>query len=137
MGLFYAFVGMMLVFGGLMAGALIFTSMSANVAERSGELAGLHAAGMNQSMLSRLLSVENLVTAALGVPPGLVLGYLLSSVFMSSFSSDLFQFDLQMRWTTPLFSAAGVLLFALLAQVPAIRSLRRIDLGSTLRTRAP
>jgi putative ABC transport system permease protein len=136
LGLFYAFVGAMLLFGGLMAGALIFTSMTANVAERSAELAGLRAAGMPESTLSWLLSIENLVTAALGVVPGLVLGYLTSAAFMSSFSSDLFQFDLQMRWTTPILATVGVLVLAALAQLPALRSLRRLDLVSVLRTRA-
>jgi putative ABC transport system permease protein len=136
LGLFYAFVGMMLLFGGLMAGALIFTSMSANVAERAGELAGLRAAGMSLSSLSRLVSVENLLTAFLGVPPGLIVGYYVSDYFMASFSSDLFQFNLEMRWTTPIFSAIGVLLLALLAQLPALRGLRGINLGTVLRSRS-
>ncbi|MEZ4503524.1 MAG: FtsX-like permease family protein [Dehalococcoidia bacterium] len=136
LGLFYAFVGVMLLFGGLMAGALIFTSMSANVAERAPEIAGLRAAGMSPRAVSRLVSVENIATAALGVVPGLIIGYVTSSFFMSSFSSDLFQFNLAMRPTTPVLAAVGVLALALLAQLPALRSLRRLNLGSVLRNRA-
>ncbi|MFV1963599.1 MAG: FtsX-like permease family protein, partial [Acidimicrobiia bacterium] len=43
LGLFYAFVGTMFVFGGLMAFSLMFNTISVNIAERSGEFATLKA----------------------------------------------------------------------------------------------
>ena len=44
-GLYYAFVGIMLIFGGAMAFALLFNAMTSNIAERVVEVATLRAAG--------------------------------------------------------------------------------------------
>lgn len=43
--LFYAFAGMMLVFGGIMAFALIINTMTINIMERKREVATLRALG--------------------------------------------------------------------------------------------
>ncbi len=136
LGLFYVIIGAMLVFGGLMASALIFNTMSANVAERSAEMAGLRAAGLARSTLSRLIAAENLLLVVLGIPFGLVIGYLVAGQFMASFSSDLFQFGLQMRARTFVLAALGMLVVAGIAQIPALRSAGRIDLARVVRQRS-
>jgi len=67
---------------------------------------------------------------------GLALGYATAAAFMSSFSSDLFQFDLRIRPTTFVITAAAILAVGLVSQVPALRSIGRIDLGLVTRQRA-
>jgi putative ABC transport system permease protein len=136
LGLFYAFVGIMLIFGGAMAFALIFNSMSSSISERRIEMATLRAAGAPASMLARLISAENLITILIGIVPGLIVGYLVASVFMSSFNSDQFNFDLQMRTSTLVFSAIAIFLVALVSQVPGLRSLRRMNIARIIRERA-
>ncbi len=133
MGLFYVFIGVMLVFGAVMAFALIFNTMTANIAERATELAALRALGMASGTVSRLVTAENLLLTILGLVPGLVGGYLLAAVFMASFSSDLFSFDLHVRPTTFLVTALSILLVAVISQVPALRSVGRMDLGRIVR----
>ncbi|MDH4160506.1 MAG: ABC transporter permease, partial [Actinomycetota bacterium] len=91
---FYIFVGVMLVFGALLAFALIFTTMSVNIAERTGELATMRASGFGLGSIARLLTGENVLLTVVGIVVGLPAAILTASVFMSSFSSDLFQFDL-------------------------------------------
>jgi putative ABC transport system permease protein len=134
MGLFYAFVGIMLVLGGIMAFALIFTTMTVNVSERTTEIATLRANGMTWGGVSRLLASENLLLTLLGLVPGLLFGYAAAWSFMRTFSSDLFRFDLVVRPTTFLFIAAAVVAVALISQVPALRVVRSIDVASELRT---
>ena len=136
MGLFYAFVGVMLVFGAVMAFALILSSVAANVSEREVELATLAASGAGRGLLGRLVSAENIALTVMGIPVGLVLGYLVSAAFMSSFSSDLFSFDLHMRATTPLWAALGVLAAAMVSLIPATRVVRRLDVAGVVRSRA-
>ncbi len=136
MGLFYVFIGVMLVFGAVMAFALIFNTMTANIAERATELAALRAMGMARGTVSRLVTAENLLLTLLGLIPGLIGGYLLASVFMASFSSDLFSFDLHVRPTTFLFTALSILLVGVISQLPALRSVGRMDLGRIVRERA-
>jgi putative ABC transport system permease protein len=136
MGLFYAFVGVMLVLGATMAFVLVFTTMTANVSERSVELAALRVLGMPRAAVSRMVTFENLLLIAVGLVPGLVLGYLAAAAAMASFSSDLFRFDLQVRPTTFVVTALAILAVGLLSQWPALRSVGRIDLGKAVRERA-
>jgi putative ABC transport system permease protein len=136
LGFFYAFVGIMLAFGAVMAFALIFNTISVNVAERKGEYATMRANGLSQQRLASLITGENLLLTALGIIPGLIVGYVVASVFMRSYSSDMFTFQLDMNWTTLLFSALAMLLVALLSVIPAIRTIRHLDIASVVRERS-
>ncbi|HZJ03694.1 MAG TPA: FtsX-like permease family protein [Thermoleophilia bacterium] len=136
MGLFYAFVGVMLAFGGVMAFALIFNTMSANISERATEIATLKAAGVGRRTITGLITAENILLTLLAIVPGLALGYLAAWYFMGSYSSDLFRFDLHVRPLTFVFSAAGILLVALLSQWPILRVVQRLDVAKVVRERA-
>lgn len=134
--LFYVFVGVMLAFGGILAFALIFNMISAALAERAAELATMRASGLSVRQVNRMITVENMLLTAIGVPVGLVAGYLTASVFMASFSSDLFSFDLDMNPWTAVWTALAVVLIALLSQVPGLRAVRRLDIATVVRLRA-
>jgi putative ABC transport system permease protein len=136
MQLFYVFVGIMLLFGGLMSFGLMFNTMSANVAERAGEMATLRAAGVGRRTISGILTRENVLVTAIAVPLGLVIGYLLAASFMSSFNSDLFRFTLHVRWTTLVLSALAMFVVALLSQWPGIRTVGRLDVARVVRERS-
>jgi putative ABC transport system permease protein len=110
--------------------------MSANIGERVTELASLRASGMSGGQLSRIITAENVFLTLLGIVPGLVVGYVGAAQFMASFSSDLFNFDLHVRPTTFLFTAVGVLLAALMSQLPILAAVRRIDIARVVRERA-
>jgi putative ABC transport system permease protein len=133
MGLFYAFVGVMLVLGAVISFALIFTTMSVNISERATEIATLQANGMSPGEVSRLLAAENLLLSAVGLIPGFIVGYVTSWAFMRSFSSDLFRFDLTVRPTTFVLIALAVLGVAFLSQWPALRQVASIDIGREIR----
>ncbi len=135
LGLFYAFVGVMLLFGGAMAFALIYNSMSSNISERRIEIATMRAAGAPHGMLARLVTAENLIIVLIGIVPGLVLGYLAAAGFMDSFSNDEFSFALQMRTSTLVLSALAIVLVALVSQIPGVRALRRLPIADVIRER--
>lgn len=136
LGLFYAFVGIMLVFGGAMAFALLFNAMTTSIAERVVELATLRAAGASHRTLARLITAENVLVVLLGIAPGLLAGYWLAALFMGQFSNDQFSFDLQMRTSTLVLSAVAIVVVALLSQLPGLRALRRLDVARVVRERA-
>lgn len=136
MVLFYAFVGVMLVFGGAMAFALIFNSMSVNIAERSREMATLLAVGARRNGISRLITVENMLVALPGIPIGLVAGYYMSKAALSTFSSDLFAFDLYVRPSTFVFASGAIVIVALLSQIPGLRAVRNIDIPKIVKERS-
>lgn len=136
MVLFYAFVGVMLLFGGAMAFALIFNAMSVNIAERTREVATLLAVGTDRRSISRYITAENLLVAAIGIPIGLVVGYFAARQAMASFSSDLFAFDLYIRPSTYLLAALAILVVALVSQVPGLRAIRRISIPKIVKERS-
>jgi putative ABC transport system permease protein len=136
MALFYVFIGVMLAFGAAMAFALIFNTMSVNIAERSREVATLLAVGTRRRTISRLITTENLLVAAIGIPLGLVIGYLTSAAAMASFQSDMFSFELFVRPTTFVWSALAILIVALISQWPGLRAVGRMDIASVVKERS-
>lgn len=136
LGLFYVFIGVMVVLGGILAFALIYNTLVASISERAVEIAVLRTLGMPSATISRLITGENLLLTGIGLVPGLIIGYVVSAIFMATFSSDMFQFDLEVRPTTLLFTAIAILVTGLLSQVPALRAVRRLDLGRIVRERA-
>ncbi len=136
MALFYVFIGVMLAFGAAMAFALIFNTMSVNIAERSREVATLLAVGTKRSMISRLITTENLLVAAIGIPLGLVAGYVTSAAAMASFQSDMFRFELYIRPSTYVWSAVAILIVALISQWPGLRAVGRMDIARVVKERS-
>jgi len=136
LGLFYAFVGIMLLFGAAMAFALLYNSIQANLAERAVEVATLRAAGIRFRSLSRMITAENVIVTAIGIVPGLLVGVEVSRLFLASFNSDSFSFDLQIRATTLVFSALAILVVSLLSERPGLRAVRKLDIAQVVRERA-
>lgn len=136
LGLFYAFVGVMLAFGVVMSFALIFAMTSANAAERSAELAAMRVNGMPPGQLARMLAGENLLLTVIAIVPGLLVGVGVSAVFMDSFSSDLFDFGLQIQARTLIIAAAAIVVVSLVTYWPASRMISRLDLAKVVRERS-
>ena len=134
--LFYVFIAVMLVFGALLAFTVLFATMSVNLTERRTETAALRVSGVPHRRLSQLITAENLLLVTLGVVPGLVLGRLATTGFLGAFNSDLMRFHTDIRAATYAFSAAAVVTVALLAQLPGLRELARLDLAAVVRERA-
>jgi ABC-type lipoprotein release transport system permease subunit len=129
-------VGIMLAFAAVMAAALLFNAMSANVAERATELGTLRAAGLSRGILARLVGAENLLLTLIGVPVGLAAGTLVARWVMSSYQIEGYRWTLRMQTSTLLAVTVGVLAASVLSQIPVLRGLRRIDLARIVRERS-
>ena len=132
-GLFYGFIGAMLVLGALMAFAIMFTTMSVNIGERAREVATLRASGVRLRQISRLISSENLIMTLLGIVPGLIAGVIGGRLLMDSYSSDLFRLNLVVRPWTLVIAAVAILAVAFVSQWPSLRAVRRLDIASVVR----
>ena len=136
LGLFYVFVGLMLLFGGIMAFALIFNTVSVNLAERSTELASMRANGMSRQLIARLVTAENLILTAVGVVPGLIVGTWAAARFLDTYTSDLFVYTLQMKPSTYVFATLAMFAFTGLSLLPGIRAVGRVDIAKVVRERS-
>ncbi len=129
------FVGLMLVFAMVMAVALIFNAMTVTIGERESEVANLQANGVGRSWIRRTITLENLVTAFGGIIPGLIIGRILGAAFLAQFSTAQFSFDPSITMMSLLLSVALIVVAAVMAQVPGLRSLFRLDLAAKVRER--
>ena len=136
LGLFYAFTGIMLLFGAVMAFSLMFNTISVNIAERSTEFATLKASGMSDRTIGWMIVGENLFLTLLGIIPGVILGIWSASLFMGLFSNDSFNMSLMMSPWTVIIAAASMIAVALLSLIPGVRSVKRLDIGAVVRERA-
>jgi putative ABC transport system permease protein len=126
----------MIVLGGVLAFALIYNTMSANISEREGELAVQRTLGLSQRAIGSMVTAQNLVLTIIGLVPGLIFGWILAWVFMDTFSSDMFSFELHMRPSTIVLTSVAIIVVGLLSQWPALRAVGRLDLGRLVRDRS-
>ncbi len=133
LGLFFVFVGIMLVFGAIMAFAIIFNAMSVNIVERTSEVATMQAAGVSQRTIGGLITTENMLVTLLGIAPGLIVGRVLAQVFMESFQTEAFSFEVYVSPLTYVISAAAIFLAALVSQWPGLRAVSRMDIAKVVR----
>ncbi|MEA2026088.1 MAG: FtsX-like permease family protein, partial [Chloroflexota bacterium] len=136
MSLFYVFIGVMIVLGGVLAFALMYNTMSANISERQGELAVLRTLGLSRRTIGGMVTAQNMLLTVIGLVPGMILGWMLAWVFMYTFSSDMFAFDLHIKPLTFVLTAVAIIIVGLLSQWPALRAVSRLDLGQIVRDRS-
>ena len=134
-GLLVGFVSIMLACGAVLAGTMIFTTVSVSIAERTREVATLRASGVPTRTIARLITTENLVVAMLGIVPGVLLGLVGGRAMMATYTTDQFAFAFMVAPTTVVVSVLALLAVAAASQLPGLRSLSRLDLAQTVRER--
>ncbi|MGI9624147.1 MAG: FtsX-like permease family protein [Acidimicrobiales bacterium] len=133
---FYVFVGIMVLFGGAMAFALIFNIISVNVAERSGEFASMRANGLTHRRVASLIVGETGLLTAMGIVPGLIVGYLAALAFVGSFSSAEFPISAELRPLSFVGATVAMFVVAGLSLIPALKAVKRINVGEIVRERS-
>ena len=76
-----------------------------------------------------MITAQNLLVIAARIPLGLLVGYPAVRAFMASFTTDQYNFDLQMRASTLTLSAVAILIVALLSQRPGLQAVRHLDVA--------
>ena len=127
--LFYGIMGIMLIFSLLMAFALLFNAMTVSVLERKREFATMRTLGTGRRQIVLLLFIENLILWIFTLIPGLIFGYLTARGVGSSFNTDLFTFEIVIAPVSYGIAVVGILITMLLATLPAIRRVNRLDLA--------
>ena len=134
MGLFYLLIGIMMAVAVAMAFALLFNAMTVNVLERKREFATMRSIGSGTGRIAALLFAENLILWLVTLPLGLLLGHWMALQVGTSFSAALFTFNIVVAPSTYVFTAVGILLTMLLATLPAIRQVNRLNLAEATKT---
>jgi putative ABC transport system permease protein len=135
MVLFYGIVGVMLAFGGLMAAALMFNTMTVNITERTRELVTMITIGYSRGKIIFLILVENILLVTIALIPGLVAGYYASSYFMEQYNSDIFTLEFQFKGSSFFIIIILIYLIGIVSQIPALLTIRKFNLRKIIRER--
>jgi putative ABC transport system permease protein len=135
MSLGWALVGAMLLFGGVLAAAILFNTATLGILERWRELATLRALGRTQREIFAGVTLENMLLAIAGLSLGYPLATATSRAILKLYSSDLFRLPYVMAPRTIAFAVCGIVGVLLIAQWPALRRLARASLAEAVRTR--
>ncbi len=130
MGLYYVMMGMFLLFALIMAGAVIFNTMTVNILERQREIATMRALGQRRNRLRWMITLENLLIGLVALLPGLVLGSAATYYFFRVFTASA-DFYLPFYIAPGSYLIVTLLIFgtALLSQLPAMRRVNRMNLA--------
>ncbi|MEN3002472.1 MAG: FtsX-like permease family protein [Armatimonadota bacterium] len=134
------FLTFMMAFGMVLALSVIFSVVTVSVLERRSEVATFLTIGFGRRQVYGLILAENMLLTTLGVLLGLLFGRLMVSVFIAMAASpeqmELIAFRPYVYPRTYLLAGLGSWLVGLLAQIPALRTLARVDLVASLKERA-
>lgn len=119
----------MLIFGGALAFVVIFTTFSANVSERSREIATMRTIGEDNLRLTIMITLENLLLAVFGLPLGVWLGILSTEAMFRSFSTDAYTITAYIYPESIVRICLLMLLVLLLSEIPPVRRIFRLDLA--------
>jgi putative ABC transport system permease protein len=134
MGLFYLFIGIMVVFAFTMAFIVVFNTLTTNVIEREREIATMRTIGEDQRRIALMITLENIITGIIAVPFGLVFGVLAASAMVKTFENEMLAMKLIIYPQTYLIVFALVFVAMLASEIPAIRRMSRINLAEAAKT---
>ena len=123
------FLGVILVFGFAMAFVVIYNTFTANVIERTREIATMRTIGEDGRHLAIMVTIENLLLAVVGIPLGIWLGLLTARQVLAAMSSEQYSLGVVIEPATAIWVALAAVVVLLLSEIPPIRRISRLDLA--------
>jgi putative ABC transport system permease protein len=125
---------MNLIFAGIIAFGVVYNAARISLSERSRELASLRVLGFTRAEISLVLLGELAVLTLAALPLGLVIGWGLGLLIVSSFDSELYRFPLVVTRPALAWSCLGVVVAATVSGLVVRRRLDHLDLVAVLKS---
>lgn len=129
LGLYYAMGGILLAFGWAIAFVVIYTTFTANIVERTREIATMRTIGEDRAHLAAMITIENLLLAIVGIPLGVWLGVRAAQAMYSSFSTEAYTLKAVIFPLSVVYVTVSLIIVLLLSEIPPIRRIFRLDLA--------
>ena len=123
------------IFAGIIAFGVVYNAARISLSERGRELASLRVLGFTRREISLILLGELAVLTIVSLPLGTVLGYGLSQVISSAFTSEVYRIPLVAQASTIAWAWIVVMAAAVFSGLMVRRRLDRLDLVAVLKTR--
>ncbi|MBI5870857.1 MAG: FtsX-like permease family protein [Actinobacteria bacterium] len=125
----YLFGGILLLFGFTMAFVVIYNTFTANILERSREIATMRTIGEDRLHLAAMITLENLFLAVVGIPVGIIAGLWVTDALFASLSTEAYQFKAVLYGTSYAWIILCILGVLLVSEIPPIRRIFKLDLA--------
>lgn len=125
----YVMYGVLLAFGFAMAAVVIYTTFSANVHERTREIATMRTIGEDSGHLASIVTLENAILAVVALPIGVWGGVRLAQGVLDRMATEAFSLRIVIRPESVVGVSIALLVVMLLSEVPPIRRIFKLDLA--------
>lgn len=116
-------------FGFAMAFVVIYNTFTANVVERTREIATMRTIGESNSRLAVMVTIENLLLAVIGLPLGIWLGVQAAQALYSSFSTEAYTLTAVIHTSSVVWLSLSMIGVLLVSEIPPIRRIFKLDLA--------
>jgi putative ABC transport system permease protein len=123
------FGSVLLMFGAALAFVVVFTTFTANVTERTREIATMRTIGEDNVRLTVMITLENLLLAVAAIPLGIWLGLRATDALFASFSTEAYTLSAYISTTSIIRICVLMLAVLLLSEIPPVRRIFRLDLA--------
>jgi putative ABC transport system permease protein len=128
-------VGALIGFACVIAVGTVYNGARIALSERSYEMASLRVLGFTQSEVAWLLLGEQGLLAAVSIPAGFGLGYVICALLVRSMESELYRMPLVIMGRTYVYAAVIIGIASLFSGLLVVQRLRHLDLVSVLKAR--
>lgn len=119
----------LLVFGAALAFVVVFTTFTANVTERTREIATMRTIGEDNLRLTVMITLENIAIAIAALPLGIWLGILATNALFASFTTESYSLKAYIYPSSVVKICLLMLVVMLLSEIPPVRRIFRLDLA--------
>jgi len=127
--LFDFFGAVLLGFGAALAFVVVFTTFTANVTERTREIATMRTIGEDNLRLTIMITLENLAIAVAGIPLGIWLGMRATNALFAQFDLEGFELTAYIYPKSIVQICVLMIGVILLSEIPPVRRIFRLDLA--------
>jgi putative ABC transport system permease protein len=124
------------LFGFVLTLAVILNTVSANLHEQRNELAILRSLGISRREIILVVVLELLIMAVIGIAIGVPLGREIGFRLAHSYDNDFYGMVTGMQPLTYLVGIGSLLAIVLLAAIPGLRSVQKMDLGQVSKSQS-
>ena len=119
----------LLGFGSALAFVVVFTTFTANVTERTREIATMRTIGEDNVRLTVMITLENLLLTIAALPLGIWLGIEATNAIFASFETSSYTLKASIYATSVARICVLMLAVVLLSEIPPVRRIFRLDLA--------
>ena len=126
---FNVFGTVLLAFGGALAFVVVFTTFTANVTERTREIATMRTIGEDNVRLAAMITLENMLIALAALPLGIWLGIQATNAMFATFVTESYTLKAYIYPASIARICGLMIVVLLLSEIPPVRRIFRLDLA--------